>query len=51
MLADTAYAFIADVYGEDISAQVADANEYMRWENRAYDPFADRWGLAANKTA
>ncbi|KAF2732612.1 class I glutamine amidotransferase-like protein [Polyplosphaeria fusca] len=42
---DTAYAFVGDVYGEEVSRWVADASEYTRWENASFDPFAERWGV------
>ena len=42
---DTAYAFVASIFGEDIAQYVADFSEYTRWTNASYDPFAERWGL------
>ncbi|CAI6327959.1 unnamed protein product [Periconia digitata] len=42
---DTAYAYVAHVFGDQVSQWVADSNEYTRWLNASYDPFADRWGL------
>lgn len=42
---DTAYAFVADVYGEPVAQWVADASEYTRWMDADYDPFAERWGV------
>ena len=44
---DTAYAFVASVYGEDAAQWVADISEYTRWTNGSYDPFAERWGLGS----
>lgn len=41
---DVSYAFLASVYGEEVSKWVADVSEYTRWSNGSYDPFADRWG-------
>jgi putative intracellular protease/amidase len=41
---DVSYAFLASVYGENVSQWVADVSEYTRWTNASYDPFADRWG-------
>ncbi|KAF1979275.1 class I glutamine amidotransferase-like protein, partial [Bimuria novae-zelandiae CBS 107.79] len=40
---DTAYAFVASVYGEEVAQYVADVSEYTRWTNQSYDPFAERW--------
>ncbi|KAF1952067.1 DJ-1/PfpI family protein, partial [Byssothecium circinans] len=42
---DTAYAFVADIYGEDVAQYVADVSEYTRWTNASLDPFAERWGV------
>lgn len=47
---DTAYGFVADVYGDKVAQWVADASEYTRWTNASYDPFAERWGVV-NGTA
>lgn len=47
---DTAYAFVADVYGEEAAQYTADASEYTRWTNASYDPFAERWGVVGSKT-
>ncbi|PVI01971.1 class I glutamine amidotransferase-like protein [Periconia macrospinosa] len=47
---DTMYAYIASKFGEEASLYVADANEYSRWEDPSYDPFADRWGVGKNTT-
>lgn len=44
---DTAYAFVASIFGEDVAQYVADVSEYTRWTNASFDPFADRWGLNA----
>lgn len=48
---DTAFAFVASVYGDDVAQWVADVSEYTRWTNGSYDPFADRWGVGAAPTA
>ncbi|KAF2688908.1 class I glutamine amidotransferase-like protein [Lentithecium fluviatile CBS 122367] len=47
---DTAYAFVAEVYGEPVAQWIADASEYTRWTNASYDPFAERWGAGTNET-
>jgi putative intracellular protease/amidase len=44
---DTAYAFVASVYGEETAQYVADVSEYTRWTNASYDPFAERWGVGS----
>ncbi|PSN68549.1 class I glutamine amidotransferase-like protein [Corynespora cassiicola Philippines] len=43
---DTTYAFLADVYGEEVSQWVADASEYTRWTDASFDPFAERWNVS-----
>jgi putative intracellular protease/amidase len=48
---DATYAFVADVYGEEVSHWIADASEYTRWSNASFDPFAARWGAKDNVTA
>ncbi|KAJ4289651.1 hypothetical protein N0V90_010980 [Kalmusia sp. IMI 367209] len=44
---DTAYAFVASVYGEEVAQYVADVSEYTRWTDANYDPFAERWNVTA----
>ncbi|CZR68479.1 related to ThiJ/PfpI family protein [Phialocephala subalpina] len=39
---DLMYAWVAHVYGEEVSKGVADASEYVR-RGRDDDPFAERW--------
>jgi transcriptional regulator GlxA family with amidase domain len=41
---DLAFAWIADVFGEDIAQFVADRSEYERNVDADEDRFAERWG-------
>lgn len=37
---DMMYAFVADQYGEDVAAELANASEYERKTDPNHDPFA-----------
>ena len=41
---DLIYAWISEVYGEEVADYLADASEYERNKDPQSDRFAERWG-------
>jgi transcriptional regulator GlxA family with amidase domain len=42
---DGMYAFVAARYGQDVADGIALGNEWSKWPNATYDPFADHYNL------
>lgn len=43
---DATYAFVAQVFGEEVARGLADASEYERHTDSEWDPFGERWGVS-----
>jgi hypothetical protein len=45
---DLAFAWIADVFGEETTQDLADRSEYERNVDAENDRYAERWGAGVN---
>lgn len=43
---DLAFAWIAEVFGEELAQEIADRSEYERNVDAGNDRYAERWGAA-----